>query len=77
MDVLNTIFTHALSSWVIYSVPLGIHRRLCHLQYADDLIILADRGKVDLRIIKLIPYLFEGISGLVIMSLLDILARIR
>ena len=39
---------------------------MSHLQYEDDLIILIARGIEDLRIIKLILYLFKSISGLVI-----------
>lgn len=34
------------------------------MHYADDLLILTSGGLEDLRIIKLILYLFEGMSGL-------------
>lgn len=64
MDVLSGMFNHALSSGVLYGVPLGQHRKMCHLKYADDLIILSAGGGDDLRIAKLILFLFEGISDL-------------
>ena len=35
-----------------------------YFQYVDDLIILTTRGIEDLRIIKLVLYLFEGTSSL-------------
>lgn len=66
-DVLSTIFLHDISSRVLFGVLVGKHRSTCHLQYADDLIILTARGKEDLRIIKLILSLFEDISGLTFM----------
>lgn len=42
----------------------GVFGSKCNLHYADDLLILTSRWLEDLRIIKLIPYLFEGMSGL-------------
>lgn len=66
VDVLNTTFTHVLSSKVLYEVSLGNLGQVCHLQYADDLLILTACGEEDLRVIKLIFYLFEGMSSLAI-----------
>ena len=40
MDVLSTMLDHTLQSGVLYGVPLGIVRKMCHLQYADNLLIL-------------------------------------
>lgn len=65
-DVLSTMFSNALSSGVLYGISLGALGKICHLQYGDDLIILTAEGAEDLRIIKLILYLFEGISSLAI-----------
>lgn len=65
-DVLSTMFTHALSSKVLFKVSLDNLGQVYHLQYANDLIILSDGGKEDLCVIKLILYLFEGIFGLAI-----------
>ena len=39
---------------------------MSHLQYVDDLLVLIVGGIDDLRIIKLILNLFEGMSGLAI-----------
>lgn len=68
MDVLSGMFNHDLNSNILFGVPLGYHGRMCHLLYADDLIILSTGGEGgrggDLRIIKLIIFVFEGISGL-------------
>lgn len=36
----------------------------CNLHYVDDLPILNTRELEDLRIIKLVLYLFEGLTGL-------------
>lgn len=58
------MFTHALSSKVLVGVPLDQDENICHLQYADDLIIFSTGGQEDLQIIKLILYLFKGSSGL-------------
>lgn len=38
--------------------------QVCNLQYVDDLLIIPIGGVEDLRIFKLILYLFEGLSGL-------------
>lgn len=63
-DVLGSTFTHALQSGVVFGVPLGDRGRLCNLQYADDLLIITAGGVKDLRMFKLILFLFEGLSGL-------------
>ena len=63
-DVLSTLFSNALSSGVLNGVLLRKFGKICHLQYTDDLIILIAWGLEDLRIIKLILYFFDGISGL-------------
>ncbi|XP_039114040.1 uncharacterized protein LOC120249550 [Dioscorea cayenensis subsp. rotundata] len=69
VDVLSTMFNNALNSGILYGVALGgTGIRMCHLQYADDLLILTNGGVEDLRIIKLILYLFECISGLKVNS---------
>ena len=64
IDVLSTMFSHALNSGILYGVPLGECRKMCNLQYADDLLILSAGGKEDLRVIKFILFLFEDMSGL-------------
>lgn len=64
MDVLGTMFSRALLSGVLVGVPLGNQGRMCNLHYADDLLILTTGGLEDLRIIKLLLYLFEGMTGL-------------
>lgn len=66
MDVLSSMFSHALTSRVLFGVPLGDFKTVCHLQYADDLIILSAGGWEDLKLIKLLFFHFEGISGLFI-----------
>lgn len=63
-DVLSSMFALALTSKILVGVPLGVFGSKCNLHYADDLLILTSRWLEDLRIIKLIPYLFEGMSGL-------------
>ncbi|XP_039120732.1 uncharacterized protein LOC120257303 [Dioscorea cayenensis subsp. rotundata] len=60
-DDLSTMFNQALDSRVFFGVPLGNQGHACHLQYADDLIILTAGGAEDLRIIKLILGLFEDV----------------
>lgn len=69
VDVLSTMLNYALNSGVLQGVMLGnMGVKMCHLQYADDLLILTNGGREDLRIIKLILYLFVGISGLKVNS---------
>ncbi|XP_039134368.1 uncharacterized protein LOC120271757 [Dioscorea cayenensis subsp. rotundata] len=65
-DVLSSMFNHALTSHILYGVPLGNFGNVCHLQYADDLIILSAGGTEDLKIIKLILFIYKDISGLAI-----------
>lgn len=69
VDVLSTLFNNALNSGVLHGVMLGDSGiKMCHLQYADDLLIMMTGGGEDLRIIKLILYFFEGLSGLQVNS---------
>ncbi|XP_039122026.1 uncharacterized protein LOC120258641 [Dioscorea cayenensis subsp. rotundata] len=63
-DVLSEMFNHALVSKIFIGVPLGPLKSRCNLQYVDDLLILITGGLEDLRIVKLILFLFEGMSGL-------------
>lgn len=63
-DVLSSMFALALTSKILVGVPLGVFGSKCNLHYADDLLILTSGWLEDLRIIKLIPYLFEDMSGL-------------
>lgn len=55
---------HALKSQILVGVPLGDFGRRCNLHYADDLLVMTTGGLEDLRIMKLILYVFKGISGL-------------
>lgn len=64
MDTLSTMFSYALSSRILLGVRLGTLGRLCHLQYANDLIIFVVGGFENLHIINLILHLYEGITGL-------------
>ncbi|XP_039122000.1 uncharacterized protein LOC120258608 [Dioscorea cayenensis subsp. rotundata] len=64
MDALCSMFTHALRSKVLIGVPLADFGRKCNLYYADDLLVLSLGGLEDLRIIKLMLYIFEGMTGL-------------
>lgn len=61
-DALSMMFTNALATGILYGVPLGNQGKMCHLQYADDMLLITTRGVEDLRIFKLFLYLFEGIS---------------
>lgn len=63
-DTLCAMFAHAFQSKVLVGVPLGEFGSMCNLHYADDLIIISTSGLEDLRIIKLILFVFEGMSGL-------------
>lgn len=65
-DVLSLMFNHALDSGILLGVLLGGFGKMCHLHYADDLLVVTARGKVDLCIIKLILVLFEGMLGLTV-----------
>lgn len=58
VDVLSSMFYHILSSGVLHEVPIGGSGvKMCHLQYADDLMVMSTGGVEDLRI-KLILYIF-------------------
>lgn len=54
------MFERALNSHVLIRVPLGKFGAKCNLHYADGLLVLTTGGLEDLRIIKLILYVFEG-----------------
>ena len=62
-NTLNVMFTCALNPGVLYKVSLGPLGKMHHLQCTDDRIILIIRGIEDLKVIKLIIYLFKGVSG--------------
>lgn len=57
-DVLSTMFGNALKSRILYGIPLGHAKKICHLQFANDLLILTSGGRENLRIMKLLLYLF-------------------
>lgn len=63
-DMLCEMFTNALQSKILVGIPLGEFGSMCNLHYADDLLIITTGGLEDLRIIKLIIYVFEGLFGL-------------
>lgn len=63
-DVLCTMFRNALDSKVLVGVPLGLFRNRCNLHFADDLLVLTSGGLEDLKIVKLLLYMFECLSGL-------------
>lgn len=63
-DVLSAMFNHALEPKILVSMLLGPFKSRCNLHYADDLMVLTTEDLEDLRIVKLILYLFEGMSGL-------------
>lgn len=54
------MFAHALRSKILVGVPLGEFGSRCNLHYADDLLVLTTGGIEDLRIVKLILFVFEG-----------------
>lgn len=58
------MFTHALKSKVLMGVPLGSYGNRCNLHYADDLLILTTGGLEVLRLVKLLLFVFEGMTGL-------------
>lgn len=62
--MLSVIFKHALDSKILIGVSLREGDRCCNLHYADDLLIITTRGLEDLRIIKLMLFLFNGMTGL-------------
>lgn len=63
-NVLGSMFKHTLNSGVLVGVPLGDQEWMCNLHYANDLLILTTGGLEDLRIIKLLLYLFKGLCRL-------------
>lgn len=62
--MLCEMFTHAIQSKILVGVPLREFGSKCNLHYADDFLILTTGGLDDLRIIKLMMYVFKGISRL-------------
>lgn len=65
-NALSAIFWYVFRTKVLLGVPIEPLDNICHLQYANDLIIFTAGGQEDLQIIKLILYLFEDSSGLTI-----------
>lgn len=63
-DVLYTMFSHALHSKILVGLLLRWFRSRCNLHYTDNLLVITTGGLEDLRIVKLILLVFEGISGL-------------
>lgn len=63
-DVLCMMFSNTLRSHILISVPLGEFRRKYNLHYMDDLLVLTTGGLEDLRIVKLILYVFKGMTSL-------------
>lgn len=69
MDVLSTIFDNAMNFGILHGITLGDLRvKMCHLQFAYDLLFMTNREGKDLCIIKQILYLFEGLSSLKVNS---------
>lgn len=64
IDELSAMFSYALQFGVLYEVPLGHFGKLCQFLYVDDLLVLTTGSKEDLRMVKLILYLCEGMSRL-------------
>lgn len=64
IDVLGAMFTHALNSKVLVGVSLGNYRNWCNLHFVDELLVLTMGGLEDLRIIKLLLFIFEAMTGL-------------
>lgn len=56
--------SHALRSKVLVGVLLGKFGSRYNLYYADDLLVLTTRRLEDMRVVKLILYVFEGMTGL-------------
>lgn len=65
IDVLSSMFKHALNFKVLVGVPLVEFGNRFNLHFADDLMVFTTGGLEDLRIVKLILLVFEGLSGLV------------
>lgn len=64
LDMLSSMFTHVLTSKVLVGVSFGGFKSRCNLHYGDDLLVLTTGGLEDLRIVKLIIFLFGGMTGL-------------
>lgn len=63
-DVLCTMFSNEMRAQILISVPLGKFCSRCNMHYVEDLLVLTMGGLEDLGIVKLILYVFEGMSGL-------------
>lgn len=61
--MMSVLVMDALSAMFMISVPIGEYSAKCNLHYADDLLVLTSGGLEDLRIVKLILFLFEGMLG--------------
>ena len=66
IDVLSMMFSHALNLGILNGVPIRENGRMCNLQYAEHLLLLTTGGIEDLGVIKLILFIFKGMSGLTI-----------
>lgn len=60
-DIMSEMFAYALSSHVLLGVPLGEFGSKYNLHYANDLLAITIVGIEDLRIIKLLLYVFQGL----------------
>lgn len=63
-NVLSAMFTHALKSRVLVGIPFGNLESQYNLHYVNDLLILTMGGLDDLRIVKMLLMIFEGMIGL-------------
>lgn len=64
--ILSTMFFYMLNSVIFHGVLLGEFWQMGNLQYNDDLLVLTLGNMEDLKIIKLILFLFEAMSRLTI-----------
>lgn len=59
------MFNNALNSRILHGIVLGdLGVKMCHIQYVDNFLVMTMGGGEDLRIIKLLLCLFEGLSDL-------------
>lgn len=58
------MFSNAIRAQILISVPFGKFRSRCNMHYIEDLLVLTMGGLEDLGIVKLVLYVFEGMSGL-------------
>lgn len=58
------MFSHALSSKILVDVTLGEYGSQCNLHYGNDLLVLTTCSLKDVRIVKLIIFLFKGTTEL-------------